>query len=956
MPTKDRAKSKEGKLGKNASRESNEGAKKARTPQGTVQQSMDFPLRGVQAQTKKSKTRATKTRASAKGLTFPPVPPVTLQASAPRTIVSLTVAEGSNPQAQTIIYIHGIANKPPASILKCQWDTALFGTSLGDRSRMAYWVNREYYPTPLDETCAGTDVVRIDDDEVSTRTIMALANRRPLDEGQAVEAEIDAMSDNPAQQHWLRTLAVKMTTAETATVAAAGQAARAQENWGAAGVGAAEIGARILPLPAFLRRLITRKITRAFLRDVNDFFFLEERRRVMEQSLVDRLNAGGGPFVVIAHSQGSMIAYNVLRQLEKQSCDVRLFVTIGSPLGLTEVQDVLRRWTGTTRLPFPACVTRWVNVADRLDPVALDTTLAAEYTEGAAGRRIEDHSGLFLNLDSPRYPHSGTGYLRTRFVQQAVRETVSNAFAQAVGRTIITKDLVTDLENSRREERHPVLIQLAGLRNRQGQEAILARATLAEESVDDLNKEISGDKMNSAVSSGSRGGKRGAGRDAHRTIDQEAGLTGKTAARMDLTEARAAVTEAIKDMVLEYGEELGQAEIEPLKRYISAKLTRLEVERLRTQFADLKIERIWRDAVKRALIYRSSNTVQARPANLGYSALGKGVNWAVLDTGVRADHPHFATYRNVVAQWNCTRPGDPVEMRVNGDQAAEGVADSRALDGNGHGTHVAGIIAGQCEVPLSSGEPKTLLAGMAPRASLYSFKVLDNQGRGQDSWIIKALDFIGDLNEKAGELVIHGLNLSLGGSFDPTVYGCGHTPLCQELRRLWGQGVLVCLAAGNEGYAVLRGVEGEVASNLDLTIGDPANLEEAIAVGSVHKSNPYTYGVSYFSSRGPTADGRVKPDLVAPGEQILSAFNDYNPAVAEADRTAQDLYVEMSGTSMATPHVSGILAAFLSERQEFIGYPDRVKAILLDNCTDLKRDPYFQGQGLPNLIKMLANT
>lgn len=64
----------------------------------------------------------------------------------------------------------------------------------------------------------------------------------------------------------------------------------------------------------------------------------------------------------------------------------------------------------------------------------------------------------------------------------------------------------------------------------------------------------------------------------------------------------------------------------------------------------------------------------------------------------------------------------------------------------------------------------------------------------------------------------------------------------------------------------------------------------------------------------------------------------------------------MSGTSMATPHVSGLLAAFLSVRREFLGYPDRVKRILLDSCTDLGRDAYVQGAGLPNLIKMLSNT
>jgi subtilisin family serine protease len=196
------------------------------------------------------------------------------------------------------------------------------------------------------------------------------------------------------------------------------------------------------------------------------------------------------------------------------------------------------------------------------------------------------------------------------------------------------------------------------------------------------------------------------------------------------------------------------------------------------------------------------------------------------------------------------------------------------------------------------------------------------------------------------------VNLSLGGPFDQSVFGCGHSPLCQELRRLWQQGVVVVLAAGNEGFAVLQTLEGNVDANMDLSIGDPANLEEAIAVGSIHKENPHTYGISYFSSRGPTADGRQKPDLVAPGERILSCRHRMGAGAA----SVKDLYVEMSGTSMAAPHVSGVVAAFLSMRREFIGRPDEVKRILLANCTDLGRDRPQQGAGMPNLVRMLLNT
>jgi len=296
-------------------------------------------------------------------------------------------------------------------------------------------------------------------------------------------------------------------------------------------------------------------------------------------------------------------------------------------------------------------------------------------------------------------------------------------------------------------------------------------------------------------------------------------------------------------------------------------------------------------------------------------------------------------------QWDCTSTGKARKLSP-GDPGFD------KLDGNGHGTHVAAVIAGGMTV-LDSDNKEIELHGMAPEAKLYGFKVLKDNGSGEDAFIIKALDIIAETNEKAGKLAIQGVNLSLGGNFDPSVFGCGHTPLCQELRRLWQQGVLVCLAAGNEGYAILNSDNGIIPANMDLSIGDPANLGEAIAVGSIHKANPHTYGVSYFSSRGPTADGRMKPDLVAPGENILSASHKWKEG---AENLALHYYVEMSGTSMAAPHVSGLLAAYLSAHKEFIGYPDRVKAMLLQYCTDLDRDPYIQGKGMPNLVKMLMNS
>ena len=171
----------------------------------------------------------------------------------------------------------------------------------------------------------------------------------------------------------------------------------------------------------------------------------------------ERLDGLGGPFIVIGHSQGSMVAYEVLRNLTKRECDVRLFVTLGSPLGLQEVQDELGKWGP---LAVPECVDRWINFAERLDPVALDADLENDYAANASGVKVEDTGRLKLNPEWKSNPHSATGYLRVPEVQDAVRETAGVAFANVVGRSIVMKDLVADIEDGASADRHPTLIQL----------------------------------------------------------------------------------------------------------------------------------------------------------------------------------------------------------------------------------------------------------------------------------------------------------------------------------------------------------------------------------------------------------------------------------------------------------------------------------------------------------------
>jgi subtilisin family serine protease len=174
-------------------------------------------------------------------------------------------------------------------------------------------------------------------------------------------------------------------------------------------------------------------------------------------------------------------------------------------------------------------------------------------------------------------------------------------------------------------------------------------------------------------------------------------------------------------------------------------------------------------------------------------------------------------------------------------------------------------------------------------------------------------------------------------------------------------GVVVVAAAGNTGYgSIAASARPGAKVGLSNTINDPGNAEAAITVGATHRDSPHTFGVSYFSSKGPTGDGRLKPDLVAPGERITScaAGRRRDDAIKSAGAPAIGAtahYIEDSGTSMAAPHVSGAIAAFLSIRREFIGRPLEVKRIFTTTATPLGRERYFEGHGLVDLIRAIQS-
>jgi subtilisin family serine protease len=150
----------------------------------------------------------------------------------------------------------------------------------------------------------------------------------------------------------------------------------------------------------------------------------------------------------------------------------------------------------------------------------------------------------------------------------------------------------------------------------------------------------------------------------------------------------------------------------------------------------------------------------------------------------------------------------------------------------------------------------------------------------------------------------------------------------------------VVTAAGNSGYT--GGVLTLGSDYHPVSISDPGNTESVLTVGSTHRSNPHRHGVSYFSSRGPTADGRLKPDVLAPGEDIDG------PVLGEG-------IAAMHGTSQAAAHVSGAAAMLLARHRELIGSPDRVKQILCSTATDLGRERSFQGYGLIDVLRALQS-
>lgn len=424
-------------------------------------------------------------------------------------------------------------------------------------------------------------------------------------------------------------------------------------------------------------------------------------------------------------------------------------------------------------------------------------------------------------------------------------------------------------------------------------------------------------------------------------------------------------------------------------QFMAGELTTRQIEGLVSadavpqKWPERAVYRIWPDFEAHPQIDASAGTVKVVPAQRAFACFGSGIVWAVVDSGIDETHPHF-TDRATVSDASV----HDLHRDFTVSSGEKEFAQSALQDADGHGTHVAGIIAGglfgrsaddvyvaekRFNVGAPEGEIPILqkrvvsdparLSGMAPDAKLVSLKVLGpGEKAARVNRVMRALAYVREVNATSPRMPrIHGVNLSLGYEFAAEWFACGQSPLCIEVDKTVRSGVIVVAAAGNSGYVSLNPLFTTDVTKFSagMTINDPGNAERAITVGSTHRDAPHTSGVSYFSSKGPTGDGRCKPDLLAPGERITSAAaGELRKNVlrqTDAPPESAAMYIEATGTSMAAPHVSGAIAAFLSVQRELIGQPDKIKRIFTESATSLGRAPAFQGSGLLDLMRALQS-
>jgi serine protease AprX len=262
---------------------------------------------------------------------------------------------------------------------------------------------------------------------------------------------------------------------------------------------------------------------------------------------------------------------------------------------------------------------------------------------------------------------------------------------------------------------------------------------------------------------------------------------------------------------------------------------------------------------------------------------GQGIRVAVVDSGIDFDHPDFTGRIIEAADFTGTGPGDR----------------------HGHGTHCAGVLAGSGA--MSDGHYR----GVAPDAELFIAKVLHGDGQGMMSDVMMGLEW-------AVEQGVQVISLSLGGPGPCD----GTDALSETCEAAVERGVVVVVAAGNDGPT-------------PYSVGSPGCAAGVITVGAASDLDR----IAAFSSRGPTADGRTKPDVVLPGVEIIAP----RATATTMGTPIDDWYTASSGTSMATPHAAGLAALLLQAEPDLT--PIEIKSRLMRTAIDLGAPANAQGAG-----------
>lgn len=264
---------------------------------------------------------------------------------------------------------------------------------------------------------------------------------------------------------------------------------------------------------------------------------------------------------------------------------------------------------------------------------------------------------------------------------------------------------------------------------------------------------------------------------------------------------------------------------------------------------------------------------------------GKGVAIAFLDTGICQN----SDFENRIIAF---------KDFVGGSE--------KIYDDNGHGTHICGIASG-------NGKYK----GIAPKSNIVMLKTLDKEGSGCGGNVLAGIQWIYDNHQKYNIRIV---NMSIG-----TEESIKKDPLVDAVEKLWDNNIVVVAAAGNNGPQ-------------PGTISSPGTSKKIITVGSYDDGDNKTLKRSY-SGRGPTRECIIKPDILAPGSNIISC------------KCSNGQYKSLSGTSMSAPMVSGAIALLLEKYPSL--KPDDVKYMLKLSAQNLNKSPNRQGWGLLNIEKLL---